>query len=103
MPTTTKPEDALIQLLALSEQLPDGLRADWMDSNHFELSCHSDEYFWLELAELFNNEHNNWCKQELGKRVGLVMDIAATLKKAEPMLRRLCEDQREASDAGLRE
>lgn len=99
MPTITKPEDTLVQLIKLSEQLPEGLRSDWVDSNHFELTCHSDDHFWLELAGLFLFHGGDWCRLELGKRIGLVMDIAAKLKEAEPILRQLCEYRQEASDA----
>lgn len=82
--------DAINQLLKLSEQLPRGLKSDWIGSDHFELTCASDDHFWLDLADLFDRpEVGGWCRTEFGQRVGLLMDIAAKLKEAEPALREL--------------
>lgn len=79
----------IAKLIELASQLPEGLHADWRDSNHYELRCQSDgdDYWWLDLSDLFKGtEIHNWCESEFGKRVGLLMDIAETLKAAEPEL-----------------
>lgn len=77
------------RLLELSKKLPEGLRSDWEGTNHFELqsSDPKEEYFWLTLSAFWDKsvwEHPGYLKQ-----IGLLMDIAATLKQAEPMLKKL--------------
>lgn len=67
------------ELRKLVSRLPRGLRSDWQDTNHFELTDGSDDYFWLDLSELVYPREANPCESELGRRVGLMMDLAAWL------------------------
>ena len=81
--------EELKRLIELGEKLPKHLRSDW-ETNHFELtSSQEDDYWWLILADLFRETYKDEspCESEYGKRVGLIMDIAAALQEALPGLR----------------
>jgi len=78
------------KLIELAEQLPDGLSSDWQDTNHYELHGGKD-YWWLMLLGVFDGypKDASPCDTEEGKRLGLIMDIAARLRLALPELKRL--------------
>ena len=76
--------DAIKGLIELADQLPQYLRSDWQDTNHFELtdgSVDAKDYFWIDFSDMFLPSDNDgmWCDGETGKRVGLVMDCVASL------------------------
>ena len=81
----------IAKLLALAEQLPNGLMSDWQDTNHFELTSDGDP--WIDLSEFFWDSGfgeyvpKNPCTSVDGKNIGLLLDIAEALKAAEPELR----------------
>jgi len=67
--------DAVKTVMDMIACVPDGIRADWRDTNHYELQSHDgDEYWWLTL-EGFD------CKTEDGKRAGLLLDLAVAATK----------------------
>ncbi len=68
--------DAKKKLLALARLLPPHLFSDWKGTNHFELTDRSDGrgWFWLDLNELGTELRDD---TEQGRRVGLLMDVAA--------------------------
>ena len=80
-------------LLDLASHLPEGLRADC----HYEMTAPTDDggYWWLTLAEIIHSEnfHDDPCLTVCGQRLGLLMDIAAVLKAAEPELKALLDDE----------
>ena len=84
-------------LLDLASDLPEGLRADWDGTNHYELTAPADDggYWWLTLAEMIHNEnfHDDPCLTVCGQRLGLLMDIAEALKAAEHELKALLNDE----------
>ena len=74
--------DHLFKLRELASKLPKGLQSDWQGTNHYELTapCGDNDYFWLTLRD------DSWyefapdsdpSESQDGKRVGLLMDIAA--------------------------
>lgn len=69
-------DDRLKKLAELASQLPTGLCSDWENTNHFEMTCEDAEYFWLDLSDGLPDVE---CPDEstIGKRIGLLMDIAA--------------------------
>ena len=71
----------LAVLRPLAEQLPQGLRADWRGTNHYELnSSEPDQFFWLDLCEcLSHGRHNS--DTEAGQRAGLLLDLAEAVSK----------------------
>lgn len=75
--------DRLRPLAELAAQLPPKLHSDWRDTNHYELTCRDvnasdDDFFWLMVGDGTQGiEDPNWCETETGKRLGLLMDIAA--------------------------
>ena len=76
--------EAIKGLIELADQLPQYLRSDWQDTNHFELtdgSVDAKDYFWIDFSDMFVPSDNDdmWCDGETGKRLGLVMDCAAAL------------------------
>ena len=77
-------------LLDLASDLPDGLRADWKGTNHYELTAPADdgEYFWLTLDNMAHRR-----SYDDRERLGLLMEIAAVLKAAEPELKALLNDE----------
>lgn len=87
-------KEALKELCDLAEKLPDKLLADWRNTNHYELTSDEvDGYWWLVVRNaLPRDEEKAACETEEGKRLGLLLDIAEKLKKAEPILRHLQDD-----------
>ena len=77
-------------LLDLASDLPDGLRGDWKGGNHYELTAPADDgaYSWLALDDMAHRRSYND-----RERHGLLMEIAAVLKDAEPELKRLLDDE----------
>lgn len=72
------------RLKELMGQLPKGLRSDWQETNHFELtSAVKGEHFWLNLSEPGGTIDSPFMdfQTEQGRRVGLLMDIAEELVK----------------------
>jgi hypothetical protein len=73
--------DALKEFKTLVDQLPQGLRADWKNTNHYEMvTVDEKEYWWLTIPDIFMNNQENWQDTEDGKRLGLVMDIVEKAK-----------------------
>lgn len=69
-------------LRPLAAQLPKGLRADWRNTNHFELAApYKAEYWWLDLSEYTDTLGHMPCDSEEGKRVGLLLDLAEAVSK----------------------
>ena len=83
-------------LLDLASDLPDGLRADWDGTNYYDIVAETDDggYLWLMLEDVMY--YALWNAEASGPkpadRLGLLMDIAAVLKAAEPELKRLLDD-----------
>lgn len=79
----------LANLSKLAESLPEDLASDWDGTNHYELSDTSPgeddgPYYWMILTPMVE-EVEDPCNSVFGRRVGLLMDIAAevsALKKA---------------------
>lgn len=61
----------------IADRLPEGLRADWQKTNHFELSTLS-EPFWVEIDGLSIDDLDY--RAETGQRIGAVLDAAAEFK-----------------------
>jgi len=84
-------------LLDLASDLPEGLRADWDGTNHYEMTAPTDDggYWWLTLDEIIHSENFNDDPSSTvcGERLGLLMDIATVLKATEPELKRLLDDE----------
>ncbi len=56
-------------------------RADWENTNHYELSNFSSgtgEFTWLDIPSIFM-EINTWDDTEQGKRLGFLLDLAEKL------------------------
>ena len=68
------------RLKDLAKGLPKGLTSDWAGSNHFEMNSDEDEYFWLFVRECFDDIENPM-ESTIGKRFGLMMDIAAEVAR----------------------
>ena len=62
-------------LAVLASQLPNGLCSDWENSNHFEMTCDDADHFWLFVSDGLDGIKNPM-ETEVGKRFGLLMDIA---------------------------
>lgn len=81
-PASTVPVDALVKLRELARRLPTGLESDWDGTNHYELTIRSGtdadggEYWWLMVGDGVQGLDNP-CESETGRRLGLLMDIAA--------------------------
>ena len=76
------------RLLELAKQLPGLLRADWESTNHFELTCQTKEaseknngYWFLDNDDLGEVAEKPDFEGESGKRVGLLLDIAAEVSR----------------------
>jgi hypothetical protein len=67
---------AFCRLSELAKGLPKGLRSDWDGTNHFELTSDAEEYWWLFLLEGLD-DIDDPMESDRGKRIGLIMDIAA--------------------------
>ena len=82
---------ALDNLLRLVALLPVGLRADWDGSNHYELTTSDESYpwWWLNLSDYMLEDFDSATDE--GRRVGLLLDLAAAAKAAEPVLLTLSE------------
>lgn len=73
--------DPLEKLKSLASNLPKGLRSDWENTNHFELTCEGKEYWWLLLADSAEVFGESPMETEPGKRLGLLMDIASEVAR----------------------
>lgn len=75
--------DGLSRLRGLAEQLPSGLVSDWIGTNHYELTTRtaSGDHWWLCLGGSFESATENHCETVEGKRIGLLMDIAAEVAR----------------------
>ena len=81
MPNAEQLQRILEVLRPLAAQLPKGLRADWQDTDHYELTSQEpNEYFWLDLYDCLSREHHN-SDTETGKRAGLLLDLAEAVSK----------------------
>ena len=84
-------------LLDLASDLPEGLRADWDGTNHYEMTAPTDdgEYWWLTLDNMtyLTSYDGDASGTDDGQRLGLLMDIAEALKAAEPELKALLNDE----------
>jgi hypothetical protein len=75
--------EALLELVC---QLPKGLRSDWSGTNHFELTQPNPDagsYWWFDGSEISYDGAYLSQDSELGRRLGLLMDIAEAAKAAE--------------------
>lgn len=95
-PTPTEPSESsdphpLQKLLELIAHLPPGLRADWDGTNHYEMTTSfSDiDYWWLDLSDYLVQDFDS--ATEIGKRVGLLLDLAESAKAAEQHLQNIHE------------
>lgn len=71
----------MTRLAELGAQLPLGLHSDWDGTNHFELTTPGgDEYWWLMVGDGIEDVDNP-CESQVGKRLGLLMDIAAEVSR----------------------
>ena len=83
----------LERLRKLADQLPDGLRADWDGTNHYQLTVpipieHKDpltcrersNHFYLDVREAIAEEGDDVSASEQGCRLGLMLDIATEFK-----------------------
>ena len=77
----------LNELLELIEQLPEGLRADWNYTNHYEMTSSEEGKFWWLCLGGYIADIN--CQTEDGKKIGLLMDIAEKAKAAERVLKEI--------------
>ena len=74
--------EEFLPVLELAEQLPRDLNSDWKDTNHYELtSGTADNYWWLMAGDGIEDIDGNPCETEDGKRLGLIMDIAAAVAR----------------------
>jgi hypothetical protein len=64
---------SLSKLKQLAKKLPKGLHSDWDGTNHYELTAQGKEYFWLMVGDGLGD---SGCETVVGKRFGLLMDIA---------------------------
>ncbi len=72
----------LCKLAALAAQLPKGMGSDWRNTNHYELSApHGQTYFWWCLDDLESTRDADVQSTEPGKKLGLLMDIAAEVAR----------------------
>ena len=70
----------LEKLRKLASGLPPKLNSDWDGTNHYELTSSGksgEELDWWLMAGEGVDDHPNACESEEGKRLGLIMDIAA--------------------------
>lgn len=70
----------------IADRLPEGLRADWEGTNHYEMSSPQDP-FWLRLDSLSDTELD-W-ESEYGQRLGTMLDAAAEFKALQAEAERL--------------
>jgi hypothetical protein len=72
----------LQHLANLAAQLPTTLVSDWRNTNHYELTAPDhDQYWWWDLSN-YNNSHDiDLQSTEYGKRMGLLMDLAAEIAR----------------------
>lgn len=74
--------DPLERLRELSKKLPSGLRSDWVDTNHYELtSPTTGDHWWLAIGDYFRNFDGIPCETEEGQRIGLLLDLAEEISK----------------------
>lgn len=79
-----EPKNAIDKLAELVAKLPEELRSDWDGTNHYEMSGNKTRYnWWLDVAEVFQDEEEP-STTVVGKRLGLIMDIAVAAQKAMP-------------------
>jgi hypothetical protein len=72
------------ELAALARQLPENLRSDWKNTNHYELTTDAEGragYWWLAPFDIVNPHENDTQATIPGQRLGLLLDIASTLSK----------------------
>lgn len=76
---TVEVTDRLAKLRKLAERLPSKLNSDWDGTNHFELQDMGGgkDFWWLDMSSFVYGMDENPCESEEGKRLGLIMDIAA--------------------------
>ena len=81
----TNPHGPLFEeLAALARQLPENLKADWKNTNHYELTTDAEGragYWWLAPFDIVNPHENDTQATIPGQRLGLLLDIASTLSK----------------------
>lgn len=68
---------ALGRIKALLDELPQHIVADWIGTNHFELST-DDDTFWAVLRDGTKAIGDNPWETEEGRRIGLILDTAAS-------------------------
>ena len=91
--------EELQELLELIEQLPEGLKADWEGTNHYELTSSKEGNFWrLCLGSYVAAMDYINCLTEDGEKIGLLMDIAEKAKAAEKILRKVVLVEKKSTD-----
>lgn len=56
-------------------QIPEGLKSDWLGTNHYEITDPNGlEYFWLIVPEIFLDRNRCVSDFDDGQRLGLILD-----------------------------
>lgn len=69
--------DQFSRLRELCRDMPTDLVADWIATNHYELTSQTtkNDYWWLDLTDFGNFDTAS------GQRAGLLLDIAAEVSR----------------------
>jgi hypothetical protein len=62
--------------------IPEGARADWDGTNHFEIQnpIEKEGFWWLDCIPDIFAEECSWCATEGGKRLGACLDYACAYR-----------------------
>ena len=85
-----------------ADPIPEGARADWRDTNHYEISDPTPrhQYWWLcGTADIFARQEN-WSATLMGKRLGTCLDLACSWRPDITLL--LAEIDRLTAEATVR-
>lgn len=81
-------EEKVTAFIDLVDELPAGLRSDWIGTNHYELTSDNPyEYWWLDIPDVFAKADGNWSSTGDGQRLGLIMDIAVAAQDVLPFVK----------------
>jgi hypothetical protein len=88
--TRSKKMSELDDLKKLLEQMPEHLQSDWYGTNHYEICDYTKgakDYWWIDIPSLFHDAYSCIVSDtEMGKRMGLIMDVAVASRKVVPPL-----------------